>query len=87
VSGLGLRSEHVLLFVFLLHSGEKSMYTINVTLTERESQVLHAVERSIAHWSQEVKDRNYSGRDERERDMCVAVRDEMIEIRNLILGD
>jgi hypothetical protein len=51
------------------------------TLTERESRILHAVERSLAYWSQQVKDRNYAGRNEDERDLCVSIRQELEDIR------
>ena len=56
------------------------------TLTDRESRVFHAIERSIAHWSKEVWDRSYIGRDEDQRDLCVSALQDFEEIMNSMLG-
>ena len=56
-------------------------------LTERESRILHAVERSLAYWEKEVTDRNFAGRNEAERDMAMSIERDLIEIRDMFTED
>lgn len=55
-----------------------------ISLNEREARVLHALERSAAHWDAEIKNRNHAGRNEHERDLCLTARDQFQEIIRLI---
>jgi hypothetical protein len=61
------------------------MTTRTISLTERESRVLHAIERCIAHWHDEVEGRNYSGRDESQRDLCVEALQHVQGIRDVLM--
>lgn len=58
-----------------------------VRLTDRESRLLHAIERSIVHWDTEVKKRNYAGRDEAQRDLCVSASRDMEELRSILMEE
>ncbi len=62
--------------------------TVKITrLTERESRVLHEVERLIQYWGEEIDKLNYTSCDETQLRLCVSALDQFEELRNDLLRD